>query len=71
MSGVLHIEAHFPCHHDQVHIIILILAPKKKRFQELRKLGCGHTTEFEPKIILFDPKQVVSHFLLILYQSVT
>lgn len=48
----------------------LHLSPKKEGIQELDNCGCGHTTEFEPEIVLFDPKQVFPRLILILYQNV-
>jgi hypothetical protein len=33
-----------------------------EEFQEVRELGCGHTTEFEPRTVLFGLKQVFLHF---------
>lgn len=68
MVGILHAD-HVPHHHYQVRVIILNLVPGKREFQELKKLGCGHTTEFELNVILFDVKQIFAHFFLISYQN--
>lgn len=46
------------------------LNPKEEGIQELDNRGCGHTAEFEPEIVLFDPKQVFPRLMLILYQNV-